>query len=268
MANYRVFSRTEKSREFDHKVNEDHFLFTEYAYMNDERIKVLVVCDGMGGLSNGEQASSDAVRAFMDSFHKQLTAQYLNTEEQYFSICYYADRLEKMVCDAIKEANREVLERKEEYTRTGTTISVVAIMEEYAIIANVGDSPVYYYQNETEELQLVSKLHTRAEQDAEAGRYKRYSQEYYQNDHIIYKSLGSYEELLDEDIYVKTMGHLKEGDCFLIGSDGAFGRMKEIEIKELMCETKDTVFLQNLFAEARRDKDDDQTAIFYKICEE
>lgn len=267
MANYRVFSRTEKSREYNHTENEDRYLFTEYCYMNDERIKVFALCDGMGGLEDGKKASSNAVRAFVESFHRRLTTEYINSTEQYFSICYHADRLAAMVREAIKDANREVLNKREKFTRTGTTISVVVVMEEYAIVANVGDSPIYFYHADTRELKMISKLHTKAEQDADAGLYARFSPEYYQNDHKLYRSLGAYDDLLDEDIFIKTIGHLKTGDCFLVGSDGAFGRMNEEEIKELMNETKDTLFLKALFEEARKDKDDDQTAIFYKICE-
>ena len=38
MANYKVFSRTEKSRDISHKLNEDCFLFTEYSFITSSKV--------------------------------------------------------------------------------------------------------------------------------------------------------------------------------------------------------------------------------------
>ena len=176
--------------------------------------------------------------------------------------------LEEIVKQAVKDANRNVCEQTSPFVETGTTLSVVVILGDYAVLANVGDSPVYYYRSKTKEFQLISSLQTRAEQDVARGKYERYSEEYYENDHIIYSSLGAREELQNEDIFVNVIGYINSGDMFLVGSDGSFGRMKENEIYQIISGEEEYTVLKELFEEARKDKDDDQTAVFYKVCGE
>lgn len=268
MANYKVFSRTEKSRDISHKLNEDCFLFTEYSFMNDERIKILAVADGIGGLEQGEKASFDAISGFSQSVYQSLLQEYMMHSAENFSMTYYAEKMEEIVKQAVKDANRNVCEQTSPFVETGTTLSVVVILGDYAVLANVGDSPVYYYRSKTKEFQLISSLQTRAEQDVARGKYERYSEEYYENDHIIYSSLGAREELQNEDIFVNVIGYINSGDMFLVGSDGSFGRMKENEIYQIISGEEEYTVLKELFEEARKDKDDDQTAVFYKVCGE
>lgn len=268
MSNYKVFSRTEKSREPEHRENEDSYLYMEYCLMNDEKIRILTVADGMGGLSNAKKASFHAVKGFAQAVFEQLLDVYMENANEKFSMTYYAEKLEFLVREAVKEANRNVCRHAEPFPPTGTTLSVVVILGNYAVVANVGDSPVYYYDAEMQELALVSKLHTRAEKDVEKGLYRRYSGEYYEHEHIIYKSLGDKEELKEEDIFVKVIGGLRKKDMFLLGSDGAFGRLINEEIIDIIENTRDNLILKRLFEEARLYKDDDQTAVLYQICGE
>ncbi len=268
MSSYKIFSRSEKSRDKEHKVNEDCYIYTEYCFMNDERIKILAVADGMGGLSDGEKASFHAVEGFSKEFYRLVLNSYMTSQYDNFSMTHYADRLEEIIKNAFCEANRNVCKNANPFVETGTTLSVVVILSDYALVANVGDSPVYYYNSYTDEFKMVSKIHTRAEKNVEMGIYDRYSKEYYANSHIVYKSLGEKEELNENDIYVNTIGYIREKDMFILGTDGAFGLLKEGEIFRVTKETKYSQALKNLFSEARVDKNDDQTAIMYCVCGE
>ncbi len=268
MANYKIYSRTEKSKKVSHPVNEDCFFFAEHSFRNDDRTRVLTVADGMGGLAAGEKASADAVYGFHSAWQKELLDLYLKKEAGEAASANQAECLKKAVCEAVKAANRNVCEQADPYIETGTTLSIVVIASGYAIIANVGDSPVYFCRAGEGKLELVSELHTRAEQDVEEGLYARYSDRYYANEHKIYRSLGLKEELTDKDIFIRVIENVGDGDYFLIGSDGAFGRLKETEIQKIFKENKAGAALEKLFERARKDKHDDQTAIFYRVCEE
>lgn len=269
---YRIYMETEKARSVYHKVNQDRMLFSRYSFMEDKEIRLLVVADGMGGLENGEKASSDAVKGFVKAFYEKMAETYISMKIDCFSASYFAEEMEEVVREAIAFANKEVCEQADPLVETGTTISVVCIVDDYAIVANVGDSPIYFYRAKKNKLELVSKLHTQAELDVEAGLYERYSMEYYENDHRIYSSLGQYMSLNEEYINSQIIGYLEEGDLFLIGSDGAFGALLNMEILELITmhsDEEDEIFLlPRLFDRAILDKDDDQTAILYIISEE
>ena len=175
MAKYRIFKRTEKSKDIFHEVNEDHFMIAEYSLMNDETLTLLVVTDGMGGLMDGDKASYYAIKGFMKSIYEKVLDLYLEEDNENFSLTHYIDRLQAVIKAAIKDANTMVCDSADPFSEIGTTISVVAILGGCAVVANTGDSPVYYYRQQTDEFSLVSQLHTRAELNVHEGKYKRYS---------------------------------------------------------------------------------------------
>lgn len=268
MADYRIFYRTEKSKELDHEVNQDRMLFAENSLMNDEKLKIMLVADGMGGLQNGEKASYHGTEGFMRDLWESLLKIYMENNREGFSMTHHIERIREIAKQAVLEANREVCRHAEVFEETGTTLSAVLILGTCGVIVNVGDSPVYYYSSREEELTLVSTLQTKAEQDVQRGRYPRFSKEYYENDHILYRCLGQRQELAKSDICVSVLERLEKGDMILAGSDGAFGKMREPEILEIIADEKEYTVLKNLFERAREDKDDDQTAILYKVCGE
>lgn len=258
--------KTEKSRRRSHQVNEDHYLFTEFSFMEDKKIKVFVIADGMGGLSNGEKAARSAIIGFSKAFFGNLVHLYLDADDDRFSICYFADRMGNAVKEAIKSANAEVCKTTDSSVATGSTLSVVCVVDDYAVVANIGDSPVYLYREKAKEIMLVSKLQTKAELDVAAGKYEPYSQDYYKNEHYLSHSLGEYMDLADEDIYCRIIGKLENRDVFLAGSDGAFGRMQKEELFELIegyTKEDEGFILTQLLDMAKIDKDDDQAAILY-----
>lgn len=268
---YRIYDGTEKSQA--HPVNEDSYMFSEYVFQRDKSIRQLVVADGMGGLEDGEKASSDAVNGFLSAMYSEFVNIYLkNAGMEGFSLSYAEKEVERAMVCAINSANHAVCSHAASPLRaTGTTISAVCIMDDFAVVANVGDSPVFFYKKRTGQLRLVSTLQTQAEQEVADGLYERYSADYYANEHRIYCSLGQYNILEEGDICVSAIGGLSEGDMILMGSDGAFGRLQIQEILELIqgCPVEEEDFiLPQLFELARMDKEDDQTAFLYVVAGE
>ena len=269
---YRIYTRTEKSRDASHEINQDRYLFSQYVFNEDGQINLLLVADGMGGLEDGEKSSQNALKGFAKYFYEKAADLYLNAQMDGFSISYFAKDAERIIKDAICAANETVCKNADEFKQTGTTISVVCIIGKYAITANVGDSPIYFYRSKTKSMSLVSTLQTQAEEDVKAGCYERYSADYYRNDHILRQCLGQYSKLNEEDICCQKIGRLETGDKFLLGSDGAFGKIMEEDIFELLDECssieEEEYVLPLLFNRARIGKKDDQTALFYVVAEE
>lgn len=266
MSNYKVFYRTEKSADLRHKRNEDCYMHVQYRMMNDEKINVLVVADGMGGLEDGENASRHAVTGVLAGLHERLLLRYQAASSPYFSITHYVNELEAIMREAFQKANRTVCELAEDCLETGTTLSVVLHVGECAVAANIGDSPVYYYSDREKELSLIAKLQTKAELDAQAGLYERFSEEYYKHAHILLQNLGGYAQLPPESVNVEVLEGVRENDMFLLGSDGAFGRLPISEIRQMLEAGDGDLILRKIFFEAKKDKNDDQTAILYQIC--
>ena len=269
--NYRAYWNTVKSRK--HEVNEDRLMFTEYTFRGDITIRLMVVADGMGGMENGDTASRNAMTGFLESFYSETMKTYLDTKMEGYSLTYDVKTVQKVMVEAVKAANRSVLRGADRLEETGSTISAVCIVENFAVAANVGDSPIYYYDSRKNKLTMVSQLQTEAELRAVNGEYERYSREYYEDEHRLTNYLGGYGDQDKKDIVVNSIGRIKPGDVILMGSDGAFGRTSEEQISLELTDSlkdgeKEEVFLDNLFQIARAEKEDDQTAIMYIIEDE
>ena len=93
------------------------------------------VCDGMGGLKNGELAASKGIAAFFSELIKSRRRQPI-------------DRLEH----ALQYANRQV---SEQYPGGGSTLSAALIENGELYIANVGDSRIFGFSSSNELVRLT-----------------------------------------------------------------------------------------------------------------
>lgn len=111
--------------------NEDyaaHSLVTASTHLDDERATVLVVADGLGGLSAGDRASRIAVESIIS---------YLKSEKVVNA--YQAVR------KAIRQANSTILEEMAVVhgLRMGTTMTIMVATKGEAVFGHVGDSRAY-----------------------------------------------------------------------------------------------------------------------------
>jgi protein phosphatase len=105
----------------------------EDSYGYDESLGIFVVCDGMGGVTSGEVASSRAVMAIMNSFADSASSD---------------SPISTRLLDAISAANLDVWENGQvpENKGMGTTAVVAALDGDKLILGNVGDSRAYSVQ--------------------------------------------------------------------------------------------------------------------------
>ena len=105
---------------------------------------LLVVCDGMGGQNKGDLASSLALHTIVTSFKNRKG----------FMNSYFA-RL--WVGAAIKEANKSIYEQSQSnpnYQGMGTTVTLLLIMKDTAIMGHVGDSRCYFLKSHHDLVQM------------------------------------------------------------------------------------------------------------------
>ena len=116
--------------------NQDSILI-KHAKADEEEILLAVVCDGMGGLSKGELASSTVIRAFSKWFDEELPFELENIDMQIVGAKWSL---------LLKELNSEILEysRDNNIESMGTTFSGILFVGDEYVIVHVGDSRVYY----------------------------------------------------------------------------------------------------------------------------
>lgn len=99
-------------------------------------VAMAVICDGMGGLEQGEAASASVVNAFQNWFYDELPGL---IEQEHFE-----DKLQKRFMDIIFYENDKIMDYgKKEHILLGTTVTVMLFLKSNYYVIHVGDCRVY-----------------------------------------------------------------------------------------------------------------------------
>ena len=187
---------THKGRVRDH--NEDSL----YA---DERDRLLIVCDGMGGHAGGHIASELAVQVVSNGL-RHLRGGDWNDE----------DKVIEAVKSAVFGANDHILNRARvdaSLSDMGTTIVACTFMRDRVITVNVGDSRIYRICQGV--IEQVSEDHSLVAERVRAGLLDPDSDEAALLGNIVTRALGMEQVTIDI-----TVENLVAGDTYLLCSDG------------------------------------------------
>lgn len=180
----------------------------------DDRRGIFVVADGLGGHALGEKASAAAVETIIAG---------LNAFEEDVSIDDAAEQLK----EKISEANQSILSLQErENAVMKTTVAVLAVNDDKAVWANVGDSRVYFIHGN--QLHAYTNDHSVAYKKYKAGEITREQIGTDEDQSRLLRSLGS-EERNEPEIYAADVP-LETGDGFFLCSDGAWEYLMDEEI--------------------------------------
>lgn len=177
---------------------------------------VFVVCDGMGGHVGGAKASSLAVESIIS---------YLKAEK-------YANP-QTALDGALQFANMQILgfaAANPGYKGMGTTACIVLTQSDEAYIAHVGDSRIYLYLGKEKELHRITKDHSYVQTLVDKGLITDEQAEHHPNKNRILKALGVTSQLQPDFGKVKP----KNGDIFLICSDGLSGMIPDSTIEKVL----------------------------------
>lgn len=191
-----------------------------YMTADNEKTEIVcaAVCDGMGGLRDGGRASSEVIRAvnmwFDDSVRKRC---FTNREAEH--------SLENMVT----EAGQKLRERGESGGfLMGTTCTVFWVCGNRYRIMNIGDTRVYRIRGGS--CSLLTEDHTLAMREVKAGRMSSEDAEKSPLSSVLLRCVGGREES-SPDFF---RGTAKEGDCYLVCSDGFRRLLSGKEIAEAL----------------------------------
>ena len=180
-----------------------------------ERGTLVVVADGMGGVSGGRFASKLAVQTLVET--------------------YYIERepgVPVRLRQGVLQANRSIYEEAEsrpEYHGMGTTVSAVVVIGDRAYIAHVGDSRVYLYRNGAAIMQITEDHSLVAEQVREGVLTEEQARSHSLRN-LITRAVGTKESVKVDLFSVRV----REGDRLMICSDGLTGPVDPEGIAECM----------------------------------
>lgn len=180
---------------------------------------VFVVADGMGGHAAGEVASAIASRTIGDSACRD---------------CGSIEALSDQMVEAFLEAGREISRRVEQdpsHSGMGTTATVLRLRRDGTfLIAHIGDSRAYLSRNG--DFQRVTHDHSWVQEQVDRGLLAPEKAAGHPQSNIITRALGT-DPSPTPDLYP---GELREGDLFLLATDGLTDMVRERDIAAILRE--------------------------------
>ncbi len=217
------WATTDVGRVRDH--NEDNFLV-------DKRLKLFVVCDGMGGHAAGEVASAmgvQIVREVVSSHREVFDALEADSE----SLANRKSVL-KLLEHAIEEACARIFHEAQEDSAKrgmGTTCSALLLAHGRAFIGHVGDSRIYLFRQE--KIHQITEDHSLINEMIRLGKIKPGEEHHLPHKNAVTRAVGVNEHVEVDTFELDVQG----GDSFLVCSDGLSGYFKHddhiIDLMEL-----------------------------------
>lgn len=189
-----------------HFQNQGQREYQEDFFYVDKENRLFIICDGIGGSKHGEVASKIVVKTIVDqfkSFKQNVTKEVIS----------------KFIKNALNKLN-QVAAADPDFEGMGTTLALLYILKNKAIIAHIGDSRVYYIRNKKD--WLVTKDHSVVRELYDAGILKSENEMFvhpYKN--RITKALKAnidFDQIKPDISVLKTVF---ENQIFIICSDGA-----------------------------------------------
>jgi protein phosphatase len=202
--------------------NEDNLLL-----LPEERL--FVVADGMGGHSSGEVASKIAVEEVAEFF--RMTSQDLEITWPY-KMEKQRNYDENRLATGVKLANMRIFEKasaETKYKGMGTTIVTVFFAKDSeVIVGHVGDSRVYFFRENT--LRMITEDHSLLNDYLKAKKLTPEEIEAFPHKNVIVRALGM-KDTVNVDI---NKVEPKDGDIFLLCSDGLSGMVPDKQIEQIL----------------------------------
>ena len=198
------------------QVNQDYVFASEEPVGNLPNL--FVVADGMGGHKAGDFASSFAVQTLLQTIKDDTNRNPVT-----------------IIRNAVENANRKALEEAEahgEMTGMGTTMVVVTVVEDYAYVANVGDSRLYLMEDK---ILQITKDHSLVQEMVRRGLLTKEDAKTHPDKNIITRVVGIGERV-DIDFFDI---HLKENSLLLLCSDGLSNMVSDEEIWRIANTSRD-----------------------------
>ena len=216
----------------------------------DETGGIFIVADGMGGHAAGEVASEMAVEILRDQLSALRDLHDRNAADK--------------VMNALRGANLAIYNRTVTETDKqgmGTTASVLIVSGRRYLIGQVGDSRIYLLRDGA--LRQLTKDHSYVQEQVDAGFLTPEQARYHPYSNVITRCVGASDDV-EPDTFA---GETRDGDIFLVASDGLTGMVDDRRLQQLLSSRAEPQrIVDSLIAEANgRGGLDNITAILVQV---
>ena len=216
-----IYTRTDIGKV--RKLNEDYM----YASNANDKLKLFIIADGMGGYNAGEVASKIATESAKEYIQKNFEKSKSSKEE-----------IENLIKDAIIYANNEVYDKSKknkELSGMGTTIDICLIYNSKLYIGHVGDSRVYRIRKDF--IRKITRDDSYVQTLIEDGTITKEQAFNHPRKNMITKAIGC-DKTIEPTVYTKTF---IKNDIIILTSDGLTNMLKDKEIFDLVKENDENI---------------------------
>jgi len=199
------------------KTTNQDSLSVEVVNSPNGRIVFAVVCDGMGGLDQGELASKEVVLAFEQWFYEDFAKMVAN--ESVIEQLLFAEWKRK-----IDFMNQKLMEYGTfNGTQIGTTLTMLLVYQGRYYISHVGDSRIYKI---TKELVIMTEDHTVVGHELRMGMITPEQAECDPRKNMLVQCVGA-SVVIEQQM---VTGTIMEDATFILCSDGFVHKLSQDEI--------------------------------------
>lgn len=198
------------------KINQDSYCIKS-ASTAIGNLVMAVVCDGMGGLKQGEVASSRVMCAFQNWFDNRLPKLIGN---------FRIEQVKEEWALLVEKENKSILELgQQQKLRMGTTLTAVLFVDKYLLLCcHVGDSRLYRIG---ENIQQLTKDHTWVAREVREKRLTLEEAMTHPNRNMLLQCIGVMDKV-QADYFVQP---LAPEEAYLLCSDGFRHKISQEEMK-------------------------------------
>lgn len=205
---------------------------------------IAIVADGLGGHSDGEIASQQAV----------------DTIRRLLSDC---EPDEDIIIDAIQDASKNIFSMHSSGGTMLTTVAVLWLGNDSAIVANVGDTRIYQFRNG--EIIYQSLDHSKAQMAVLVGKLLPHQIRQSKDRNRLIRVLGTSDA---PKVDCRSLD-IRPGDRFLLCSDGFWEPVSEEKMKITMSESETSEqwlgLMQQVVEHAQNPLQDNNSAIALRL---
>lgn len=215
--------------------NEDSFLvFTLSPVVGQPPLYFLAIADGMGGHAYGEHVSREALRKVSLSLFEQLSVEpHLNRLAAPEPVS--TATLAAVMWNTVQQTNHHVRRMIETngWDKAGTTLVLAAIWGREAVVANLGDSPLFHYSPSTGRLRQITADHTVAGALLRANMITDDMARHHEGRSRLEFFLGA--ERIPPEPAIEQLP-LTAGDLLLLCSDGVSGGLEPAQMETILAD--------------------------------
>jgi len=242
------------------KVNQDAAIIKE-ADTEYGRILLAAICDGMGGLSDGEYASGKMTERISQWFEDELPYCIGNGISP--------DDIEESLCRLAKDADAEIAAYGRAHNGDcGTTLCLILLTEGRYIVCNVGDTRVYKLSGGMPE--PLTKDQTWVQMQVDRGLMQPEEAKTHKQRSVLLQCIGAEDGVQP----VFTSGSYRTGEEFLLCCDGFRHVLSEEEMGGIFKPERmtDEAAMREACAEGiarnkKRNEKDNITVAVIKACD-